>query len=128
MATLAWVVRRHPQTVYAGLQKSLQQEWAFVQRVTPGIGIVFQAVEDEFGDNFLLAIFQGAASQIPRRAITGLPFKQAGIALPDPTPIAGENWKASCIITGHLVAALHGTAEFSSGDHALLMGEGREDI
>ena len=32
----------HPQTSYTGLQKSLQQEWAFVQRVTPGIGPEFQ--------------------------------------------------------------------------------------
>ena len=33
--TLAGVDRKHPQFAYAGLQKSLQQEWAFVQRVTP---------------------------------------------------------------------------------------------
>ena len=32
------------------------------------------------------------------------------------------------MITGHLVAALRWTAEFRSGDHALLMGEEREDI
>ena len=32
------------------------------------------------------------------------------------------------MITGHLVAALHGRDEFRSGDHDLLMGEGREEI
>ena len=31
------VAHKHPQSVYAGLQKSLQQEWAFVQWVTPGM-------------------------------------------------------------------------------------------
>ena len=36
--TLDGVSRKHMQSAYAGLQKSLQQEWAFVQRVTPGIG------------------------------------------------------------------------------------------
>ena len=35
---LAGVSRKHPQSAYAGLQKSLQQEWAFVQRVILGIG------------------------------------------------------------------------------------------
>ena len=35
---LAGVARKHPQSAYAGLQKSLQQEWAFVQQVTPGVG------------------------------------------------------------------------------------------
>ena len=33
--TLDRVACKHPQSAYAGLQKSLQQEWAFVQRVTP---------------------------------------------------------------------------------------------
>ena len=32
--TLAGVARKHPQYAYAGLQKSLRQEWSFVQRVT----------------------------------------------------------------------------------------------
>ena len=47
MATLAGVVCHHPQTAYAGLQKSLQKEWTFVQRFTLGIGMEFQVVEDE---------------------------------------------------------------------------------
>ena len=41
VATLAGVVRPHPHTTYAGLQKYLQQEWALVQRVTPDIGMAF---------------------------------------------------------------------------------------
>ena len=35
--TLAGVYRKHPQYVYSELQKSLHQEWAFMQRATPGI-------------------------------------------------------------------------------------------
>ena len=77
---------------------------------------------------FLLDLFQGSTTQIPVRAITSLPVKQAGIAIPNPTRIDGANWTASCVITGDLVAALCGTAEFRLGDHALLMGEGREEI
>ena len=94
----------------------------------PDIGMALKLVEDELWDTFLPSLFQGATSQIPGRAITGLPVKQAEIALPDPTRAAEVNWAASCVITGHLFAELHGTAEFRSGDHALLMGEGREEI
>ena len=65
---------RHPQTVYAGLQKSLQQEWAFVEHVTLGIGPEFHPVEDELCDAFLPALFKGAISKIPRRAVTGIPL------------------------------------------------------
>ena len=32
---LAGVAQKHPQSAYAVLQKSLQQEWAFMQQVTP---------------------------------------------------------------------------------------------
>ena len=32
--TLAGVARKHPQSAYVGLQKALQQEWAFVQQFT----------------------------------------------------------------------------------------------
>ena len=35
MKTLEGVARKHLQSAYAGLQKSIQQEWEFVQRVTP---------------------------------------------------------------------------------------------
>ena len=51
--TLDGVARRNPQNAYTGLQKSLQHEWAFMQRVTPVIGVAFQAVEDELWDTFL---------------------------------------------------------------------------
>ena len=32
VGTMAGLTRRHPQTAYAGMQKSLQNEWQFVQR------------------------------------------------------------------------------------------------
>ncbi len=35
---LALVAERYPQAAYAGLQKSLQQEWQFLQHVTNGHG------------------------------------------------------------------------------------------
>ena len=85
LVTLAGVECRNSKTAYAGLQKSPQQEWAFVQHVTLGIGMAFQAVEDELRDTFLPALFQGATSLTPGREITSLSVNQAGIALPDPT-------------------------------------------
>ena len=43
--TLSGVARKHLQSAYAGLQKSLQQEWAFVQRVTSRVSNSFGPVE-----------------------------------------------------------------------------------
>ena len=37
VSVLAGVAHKYLQSAYAGLQKFLQQEWAFVQKVTPGV-------------------------------------------------------------------------------------------
>ena len=97
-------------------------------RVTLYIGPEFHPVEDDIRYGFLLSLFKGATSQILGREVTGFPVNQAEIALINPTHTAGENWMASCVITGHLVAALHGMDKFWSGDHPPLMQEVRDEI
>ena len=57
MDTLSGVSRKHPQSAYAGLQKSIQQEWAFVQQVTPGIGDAFSQMEKALRETFVSALF-----------------------------------------------------------------------
>ena len=128
VATLDEMECWHPQTAYESLQKYLQQEWAFMQRVTLGIGMAFQPVEENLQDTFIPALFQRVTSQIPGRAITGLQVKHYGISLPNLNHTASDNCMVSCVITGHLVSALHGTADFGPGDHALFVGEGGEEI
>ena len=44
------------------------------------------------------------------------------------TQTARANWTASYVITGNFITSIRGMAEFRSGNHALLMEEGREDI
>ena len=65
VATLDGVTRQNLQTAYAGLQKSLHQQCAFMQRIISDIGVDFQVVEDMLQDIFLPALFQGGTSQIP---------------------------------------------------------------
>ena len=65
--TLAGVARKHPQSAYAGLKKSLQQEWAFVQRVTPGISNALGPVEEDIAKVFLPALFEGVGDGAPGR-------------------------------------------------------------
>ena len=116
--TLARVSRKQPQYSYAGLQKSLQKEWAFVQRVTPGIGDAFEPVEKAMQETFIPDLFEGLGEGALDRGVTDLSVKQAGLALPDTTYTAPENWTASCVITGHLVAALRGQVELGTADHS----------
>ena len=50
---------KHPQSAYARLQKSLHQEWAWVQRVTPVILDDFDLVEKALRETFLPPLFNG---------------------------------------------------------------------
>ena len=126
--TLSGVYLKHLQCAYAGLQKSLNQEWEFVQQVTPGIGDAFGPVEEEIKTAFIPEIFYSVGDEAPGRAITRLPLNQAALALPDPTRTAPDNWQASCVITGHLVSALRGQVTFRTADHAACLRDGRAAV
>ena len=60
VAIMVRVESKQPQTVYMGLQNSLQQEWGFLKGVTPDIGTAFQPIEDELLEAFLLSLLKGA--------------------------------------------------------------------
>ena len=77
-----------------------------MQRVTPGIRDAFGPVEKALQEIFVPDLFEGKAEGAPEIGVTFLSVKQAGLALPNPDQTAPENWTASCVITGHLVAAL----------------------
>ena len=87
-----------------------------------------QAHRGSAAQNVLPDLFKGDTYQIPREVVTNMPINQAGVDLQHSTQINGANWTVSCVITGNLVIALRGTAEFWSGDHTLLMGEGMDAI
>ena len=68
--TLSRVSHKHLKSAYAGLQKSLQQDWAFVQRFTPGIGDAFGPVEKGLRETFVTALFEGLRDGVPERGVT----------------------------------------------------------
>ena len=125
---LAGVSQKHSQSAYAGLQKSLQQEWEFVQQVTPRVGDSFGPVETALKETFVLALFEGLREGGTKRGVTRLPIKQAGLALPDPSQTAPANWTMSCVITGHLVATLRGQVELRTADQSACLQEVRTAV
>ncbi len=109
----------HPQSAYSGLQKSLQQEWQFVQRVKEGVGEEFTAIEEAISNTFLPALFGDEYDEDdPRWKLACLPVKHAGMAIPDPTTSAQSNFEASILlICSHLLAALWGVKVFGLSGH-----------
>ena len=82
---LAGVYHKHPQSDYAVLQKSLQQELVFVQRVTPVKGDAFGLMETALRETYVPALFEGLGNGVLERGVTRLPVKQAGFSLPEPS-------------------------------------------
>ena len=89
------------------------------------MGAAFGPVEEALREVFVPALFRGLTEGLPTRENTRLPVKQAGLAIPDPVKTAPENWTASCVITGHLVAALRDQAAFRTVDHTACLRGGR---
>ena len=72
-----------------------------------------------------MALFHGLGERTLGIGVTRIPVKQEGLALPDPTNTAPENWMASCVVTGHLVAVIRGQVEFWTTDHSACLQEVR---
>ena len=97
-------------------------------RVTSGVGDAFGPIEVALKEIIMPALYEGLWEGVPERGITRLTVKQSGMALPDPIQTSPENWTASCVITGHLVAALRGQVEFRTADHSACLREGRTAV
>jgi hypothetical protein len=126
---LAAAAKDFPQSAYAGLQKSLQQEWQFVQRATENCGERFNNLSKTIYDTFLPALFDDdIVEEDPRRKLAALPVKQAGLALPNPVQTASSNFQASSLVCSHLIAALKGAVIFSSDDHTKVAKEVKGEL
>eukprot|EP00978_Attheya_sp_CCMP212_P044435 scaffold310359_cov63-Attheya_sp.AAC.2 len=116
VTTLAKVCKRYPQLAYAGLQKSLQQEWQLFQQVTDGIRTDFQAIESSLKDDFIPALLGQSKVGQTLRNLLALPVKHARIAISNPNTSARGNFCASTIVCGHLVAFLRKRARFNGNE------------
>ena len=126
---LAMAARSYPQTAYCGLQRCLQQQWQYVQRVDKDIGGAFEGVRDAIYDIFLPALLDDAVPvDDPRRALAGLPVKFSGLALPDPSLTAETNYLASTLVTSHVVGALRGREPFRTADHLSVVSANKREI
>jgi hypothetical protein len=110
VAELAGVVAKNfSQSAYSGLQKSLQQEWQFVQRVKEGVGKEFTNIEELpalFGNKYY--------DDDPHWKLVCLLVKHVrlAISIPDPTTSAKSNYESSILICSHLLALLWGIKTF----------------
>ena len=127
--TLAKVARRFPQTAYAGLAKSLQQEWQYLQRVTEGVADRFAPVEAAISSSFLPALLSEAeAGTAALRELLALSVRQAGLGIPDPRATAEKCHLSSKKCTGTHTASLLEGQTLDAGAYAAESARLRRDL
>jgi hypothetical protein len=116
---LSRVAHRYPQAAYAGLTKSLQTEWTYLQRVVPDLEAHFTAVEQVIVDEFLPALFgeEDGAVLEPLRALFTLPCRLAGLGVPDPRHTSAGNYKDSKSVTTMIAQCLRASKDLDVGTY-----------
>ena len=101
------MARRYPQTAYAGLSKSLQAEWQYVQRVTPHLDQAFAPLEKAIAEIFLPALLASTVEEAAQlRSLIALPVRFGGLGIPDPTTTGAACFSASTDATSLLTQSL----------------------
>ena len=92
--------------------------------MVPGIGSEFIGIEDALSHFFLPSLFgDNYDDDDPRRDLSCLPVKWAGMAIPDPTSSAESNYEASTLLCSHIVSAFKGNDKFHSANHTSMTKE-----
>ena len=105
-----------PQATYAALTKSLQFEWAYLQRVIPNCADAFVPLCEIITANFLPAVLGGGISE-EERILFSLPVRSGGLGIRDAVESADVAYHASKESTAKIVSAIKGAEEFSVQKH-----------
>jgi hypothetical protein len=77
---LSMVAGPYPQSSYAGMQKSVQAEWTFVQRVVWDMGDKFDTIGEAMHRSFVSSLMKETKSENdPLHRQAALPVKSAGL-------------------------------------------------
>jgi len=89
---LAQVAPQFPQMAHAGLSKSLQHEWQYLQRVIPDVGPTLAPIEAALTETFLPALLVATDEETKCLCeLTTLPIHHVGMGIPNP-----ENSTSTC--------------------------------
>jgi hypothetical protein len=90
---LTAVAGPYPQSAYAGMQKYVQAELTFVQRVVQDVGDKFGTVREEMRSLFLPSLLKETLpDNDPLHRLAARPLKSAGLPLTDPVKSVNSNF------------------------------------
>jgi hypothetical protein len=97
---------------------SCQEHWTGIWAVKVSLSRTFLPTlfEDDYDDDD------------PRRDISCLPVKWAGLAVPNPTLAADANYEVSTLLCSHILAAFRGVNTFRSAKHKSVISEVKTEL
>ena len=104
--SLSEIASSQLQAAYATLTHGIISRWTHLMRTVPGIGNLFQPLEDEIRHRFLLALTGREAPSDAERELIALPARQGGLSIPIPTRAASRQFTWSVEITAPLVGLI----------------------
>mmetsp|Transcript_22405 Transcript_22405/g.32529 ORF Transcript_22405/g.32529 Transcript_22405/m.32529 type:complete len:147 (+) Transcript_22405:122-562(+) len=107
----AEMMPHQPQAAFAGYARSLQFEWAYIQRAIEVEERLFDPLEKAINDNLLPALFETNVIPSDLRKVTSLPCKHGRIGALDPCRETALNRETSKGSTTHLVNAILGLTD-----------------
>ena len=96
--------------------------------MTTGLDDEFRGIEKELHSTFLPALLGLEEISDGLRALTCLPVKQAGLALPNPCETIKSNHDASTLICSHLIASIRGSQDFCPLTHNKVLTDGKAEL
>ena len=116
ICSLTKVAVKEPQTTYAALTKSFQNEWTFLQRVVAGCDQAFRDLEYTLFSQFLPVLF-GCEITPSECQLFSLSTRLGGLGILDPTTSASRFYQASVHATSVLSAAIREGSTLDLGLH-----------
>ena len=103
------------------MQRSLQAEWLFLQRVTSPTTDLFTPLDESMTRGFIPSLLGDDSISPNHRALLALPVKRCGIALPSPSETADSSFITSTLCTAHATAAVQQGTEYVRQVHLKTM-------
>lgn len=113
---LGLAAQKSPQAAFCAFTKSLQHEWAFLQRITEGFNQEYENLKSAIHQHFTPNIFEQEISEIEHELFT-LPARFGGLNIKDPTLNIDLSYETSRNCTEHLIRSIKNGQVFNNNDH-----------
>jgi hypothetical protein len=95
MEKLSLIATSSPQVAHSAFVHGMRHKWTYLQRTLPNIADKFKSLEDVIRSKFIPALLGGQLINDDLRELMSLSARNGGLAIENPTQLAGDHFTAS---------------------------------